>query len=1007
MPDQSKINTKQKNSSDDRRSRPHDNGDYESVIVELRVTGNFTQSEIFSYAKRLEETGFQVDTDYQPIPMPRNVDDSSANKAIASSETIAVLRGRIQPGLIERLKSDSLVIDVWRDTPIEPFEEEEEEEEEEEVSPIDCDPNKARGDVNDVAKQLGIAPIWEAGIRGMGVTIGIVDGGVDLQEFAGDFKTQQISGGWQDDYGQKAYWGAHGNAAAAIVLAIAPEANIFDIRIAANEHPTRISSALAGFHWSISQFKANRAPQILTNGWGIYQESWDSGYASNPNHPFTRKVAEAVKEGIIVLFAAGNCGTGCPMERCAEYDVSDAGHGGSILGANGHSQVITVGAVNPKGHWIGYSSQGPATLDPKKPDICAFSHFSAYSECESGTSTACHVMAGVLALLKQNQMALTPEEAKYAIVSTANRSGEGDWGPRLGHGIIQPQKAIESLSRFDRLIEKKRQPEAVRIRADDPALIDALNRAPFAGLLADCMKDVWKQSKEDSGVERKAMDDFTGDQPGEAFILHIHGPWGAGKTSVLNFLKQRLISNKDNGLKVDTDADTWLVVDFNAWLNHRVNPPWMALLDSVYRQGFRQLLRKNPSRAVRLFFREHFWRFRYGIAPYLFAGALILWLIAFAAGLFTQDGGPAFGIHLNLIKIATNVKTILEPAALALAIFGVLSTAFRSALNNPTGITRGFLRTGRDPMRTIITHFNAITTIMKFPVAILIDDLDRCEGDYVIELLRGIQTIFHRSNVTYVVAADREWLRSSYEQKYGPYKEAIGDPGRPLGYLFLDKLFQVSVPLPRISSEKQETYLDSLIELKGCKKPEEIEKAERKARQQAEAELGGPYKEPDIFKKINEERDPLVKRALRGVAAARSISPEAGKYNEHVLKDYVHLLEPNPRSLKRLVNAYGFERAINWLSERDVDQGPLARWTILKMRWPALADYLEKFPDKIGEVGYPNDFDDSDSNMAKILNDNNVKSVVKEELPESGVLDVESLRKILGLPNNQENVAKN
>nr|WP_262984679.1 hypothetical protein [Nostoc sp. PA-18-2419] len=57
------------------------------------------------------------------------------------------------------------------------------------------------------------------------------------------------------------------------------------------------------------------------------------------------------------------------MGRCG----SDTGSNKSIWGANGHPRVMTVGAVNKNEEIIGYSSQGPAAFDPKKPDFCSIS----------------------------------------------------------------------------------------------------------------------------------------------------------------------------------------------------------------------------------------------------------------------------------------------------------------------------------------------------------------------------------------------------------------------------------------------------------------------------------------------------------------------------------------------------------------------------------------------------------------------------------------------------------
>jgi hypothetical protein len=48
--------------------------------------------------------------------------------------------------------------------------------------------------------------------------------------------------------------------------------------------------------------------------------------------------------------------------------------------------------------------------------------------------------------------------------------------------------------------------------------------------------------------------------------------------------------------------------------------------------------------------------------------------------------------------------------------------------------------------------------------------------------------------------------------------------------------------------------------------------------------------------------------------------------------------------MKRLVNAYSVNRNISTLQHLDIEEGPLALWTILSLHWPLLADYLEKDP---------------------------------------------------------------
>jgi len=72
----------------------------------------------------------------------------------------------------------------------------------------------------------------------------------------------------------------------------------------------------------------------------------------------------------------------------------------------------------------------------------------------------------------------------------------------------------------------------------------------------------------------------------------------------------------------------------------------------------------------------------------------------------------------------------------------------------------------------------------------------------------------------FLVAADGAWLRTSYEGAYKDFRDAIGQPGRPLGYLFLDKIFQLSLTLPTASKAAQQTLLDKLLQVPALENPE-------------------------------------------------------------------------------------------------------------------------------------------------------------------------------------------
>src|SRR5262249_58886616 len=99
----------------------------------------------------------------------------------------------------------------------------------------------------------------------------------------------------------------------------------------------------------------------------------------------------------------------------------------------------------------------------------------------------------------------------------------------------------------------------------------------------------------------------------------------------------------------------------------------------------------------------------------------------------------------------------------------VLTTSARGA--------RFYLEHARDPMETAKRHFAQLVGWLGYPLAIVIDDLDRCKPPFVVELLEGIQTLFRDVPVAYVVAADREWLASRYTSADASFEGAVRRPG--------------------------------------------------------------------------------------------------------------------------------------------------------------------------------------------------------------------------------------
>lgn len=426
------------------------------VIIEIKTNKGLSKEDIFISSTELEKVGLRLDKGYTPISIrPSEEDEIKINN---QSEEVYCIRGEIDEKLISELEKLPNVIAVYLDTPIEPFSDNLTEQvfiEKSDINgvcpipPCDCQPSVPKGRLVQILGQIGVIDIWKQGYMGEGIVIGIVDGGIKALGRIPDGKLGRVIGGWPADWGTRADWNEHGMMTATDAMVTAARSELYDIRISdAGSITGVISNALAGFEWAIREYRISGRPLVLSNSWGIYRESWDPNYARNPNHIFTRKVVEALNEGILVLFSAGNCGGTCPDNRCG----SDIGPGKSIWGANGHPSVMTIGAVNSRYEFIGYSSEGPAALDYDKPDFCSISHFTGYFNSDTGTSAACPVAAGVVALLKQVNQNLSQNDLKQLIKQTAYDIGPAGWDIHSGAGVMQPYEAYKKLIQSNEVV---------------------------------------------------------------------------------------------------------------------------------------------------------------------------------------------------------------------------------------------------------------------------------------------------------------------------------------------------------------------------------------------------------------------------------------------------------------------------------------------------------------------------------------------------------------------------
>ncbi len=93
-------------------------------------------------------------------------------------------------------------------------------------------------------------------------------------------------------------------------------------------------------------------------------------------------------------------------------------------------------------------------------------------------------------------------------------------------------------------------------------------------------------------------------------------------------------------------------------------------------------------------------------------------------------------------------------------------------------------------------------------VVVLVDDLDRCLPETVIDTLEAIRLFLAVPKMSFVLAADEERVAEAIRTRFKevPAERANGSPEEP-AKLYLHKIVQTTVPLPALSRFDTEAYL--------------------------------------------------------------------------------------------------------------------------------------------------------------------------------------------------------
>ncbi|NTW01662.1 MAG: hypothetical protein HGA19_10160, partial [Oscillochloris sp.] len=407
--------------------------------------------------------------------------------------------------------------------------------------------------------------------------------------------------------------------------------------------------------------------------------------------------------------------------------------------------------------------------------------------------------------------------------------------------------------------------------------------------------------------------------------IGVFGDWGGGKSSVMRMLQH------------DLDGDDYpdiACLYFNGWVFEGYDDAKSALISSILVQlgEHRRFGLKVRGRIVSLLKRVNFMRvagqaIKFGAVP---AAA---WLLG-------------AGVHSGLLD-PQQAATLAAGIPAAAATLGAADPNQASQQKESEHIDWASLiaedksKPGPLDIRTFREDFERLISETGLrALVVLIDDLDRCSPERLIENLEAIKLFLAVPKTAFIIAADERIVRFAIAHRYQANhiraEQAAKEEPYDLETDYLEKLIQIPYHLPRLSPSEIESYMTLLFcqsHLRGDDRLAEVlshcDEARKKNRYLAYS-LGS------------------VQEVLREVPQVLS---ETLQWTSGIAPALTEGLKGNPRQVKRFLNALLLRKQLGQVAALSINDIVLVKLMLLEYTQTGLFDQLYLW--QAGNEGMP------------------------------------------------------
>ena len=401
---------------------------------------------------------------------------------------------------------------------------------------------------------------------------------------------------------------------------------------------------------------------------------------------------------------------------------------------------------------------------------------------------------------------------------------------------------------------------------DNASDIDILFYEPYARIIADIAKN-------------KEYNPLT---------IGVFGLWGAGKSTLLKLIDKKLENQK--GI---------ICVTINAWMFESYDDAKTAIMEALLQELREEVPAEVKKKFGKLIKRVNW--FKLGTKA-------VSTLAPVVASVATGNPLPML---LNVTGSAEEIGNTVKNAADSIQ--SLKDEYWKDEDDSTDESTINNIRKFREEFSDALKNDNIEN------IVVMVDDLDRCRPERIIEILEVIKLFLAVDRTTFIIAADENVIKYSIREKYPPMNGFDVE----LDKEYIEKIIQLPIYIPELSAKDIQNYLLLLV-AQSYLKQESFSRLIAKIFEEKMIISG------DIItlEKINKLIDELK---LSWRDGDKSAFNETAKIIDEIREIVASTLKGNPRQAKRFLNTFITKRQLAKIYYGDeIDISILAKLLVLQ-----------------------------------------------------------------------------